>query len=302
MVKKIMAIYLEKFCLPSEYDEQEYIRFNYDLSNSDNYYPFKSFFYQQTDYHHKICFEFEPLTCFYGGNGSGKTTLLNIIAEKLALKRKTTFNQSPYFKDYVNLCLSKINNSPIDGLDKGKIITSDDIFDYILDIRHLNQGIEKDRQNLIAEYRKYKNHPIRSLSDYHHIDFEKQHSVKKHKSQFSFLQAHRQKNLKEQSNGESAYAYFTDKIQENSLYLLDEPENSLSPKNQLALVQFLMDSVRFYHCQFIIATHSPFLLSMPMAKIYDLDNTPIQVRHWTQLNNIKIYHRFFKEKESEFFE
>lgn len=296
-----MAIYLEKFCLPSEYDEHEHIRLNYELANSDNYYPFKSFFRHQTDYRHKICFEFEPLTCFYGGNGSGKTTLLNIIAEKLALKRKTTFNQSPYFNDYLKLCLSRTNNDFGNGLDNGEIITSDDIFDYILDIRHLNQGIEKDRKNLISEYRQHKDSPIRSLSDYHNIDFEKRNTIKKHKSQHSFVQAHRQKNIKEQSNGESAYAYFTNKIQENSLYLLDEPENSLSPERQLELMQFLMDSVRFYHCQFIIATHSPFLLSIPMARIYDLDNTPIQVRHWTQLNNIKIYHRFFKEKESEFF-
>ena len=38
-------------------------------------------------------------------------------------------------------------------------------------------------------------------------------------------------NIREHSNGESAFLYFTEKIQENGLYLLDEPENSLSPEN-----------------------------------------------------------------------
>ena len=63
--------------------------------------------------------------------------------------------------------------------------------------------------------------------------------------------------------------YFTEKILDGGLYLLDEPENSLSPQKQLELLQFLEDSVRFYDCQFIIATHSPFLLSLKGARIYD---------------------------------
>ena len=38
---------------------------------------------------------------------------------------------------------------------------------------------------------------------------------------------------REHSNGESAIKYFTEKIGEGGLYLLDEPENSLSPEKQL---------------------------------------------------------------------
>ena len=33
-------------------------------------------------------------------------------------------------------------------------------------------------------------------------------------------------------------------------------------ERQRELAQFLTDSVRFYRCQFIISTHSPFLLSL----------------------------------------
>ena len=91
-----------------------------------------------------------------------------------------------------------------------------------------------------------------------------------------------------------------DKIKENGLYLLDEPENSLSPARQQELVQFLEDSARFFGCQFIIATHSPFLLSMKGAKIYDLDANPVQERRWTELPNVRAYYDFFKKHESEF--
>ena len=106
--------------------------------------------------------------------------------------------------------------------------------------------------------------------------------------------------IREYSNGESAFLYFSEKITEQALFLLDEPENSLSPVRQQELVRFIEDSVRFYGCQFVISTHSPFVLSMKGAKIYDLDEDPVDVKHWTELENIKAYYKFFKKHEHEF--
>jgi predicted ATPase len=102
------------------------------------------------------------------------------------------------------------------------------------------------------------------------------------------------------SNGESGFLYFTEKIRENALYLLDEPENSLSASLQVKLAQFLEDSARFYGCQFVISTHSPFLLAMKGAKIYDLDSNPVAIRKWTELEAVRLYHDFF-EKHRELF-
>lgn len=107
-------------------------------------------------------------------------------------------------------------------------------------------------------------------------------------------------NIREYSNGESAFLYFSEKITENALFLLDEPENSLSPAKQQELVRFLEDAVRFFGCQFVISTHSPFLLSMKGARIYDLDEDPVDVKKWTQLENVRAYYQFFKEHEDEF--
>ena len=107
-------------------------------------------------------------------------------------------------------------------------------------------------------------------------------------------------NVREHSNGESAYLYFSEQIQENGLYLLDEPENSLSPLKQQELMKFLEDSARFFGCQFIISTHSPFLLSMRGAKIYDMDEDVVDVKRWTELPGIRVYFDFFKRHEEEF--
>ena len=107
-------------------------------------------------------------------------------------------------------------------------------------------------------------------------------------------------NVREHSNGESAFLYFSEKIQENGLYLLDEPENSLSPLRQQELLKFLEDSARFFHCQFIISTHSPFLLSMRDAKIYDMDEEVVDVKKWTELPGVRAYYDFFREHDDEF--
>ena len=107
-------------------------------------------------------------------------------------------------------------------------------------------------------------------------------------------------NVRTYSNGESAYKYFVEKVEEDGLYLLDEPENSLSPARQLELKQYIEDSARFFGCQFILSTHSPFLLSMHGAKIYDLDADPVDIKRWTELENVRSYYAFFKDHDEEF--
>ena len=90
------------------------------------------------------------------------------------------------------------------------------------------------------------------------------------------------------------------KVEESALYLLDEPENSLSPERQLELVKFIEEAAKYLNCQFIISTHSPFLLGMKGAKIYDLDTVPVRPKKWTQLKNVQLFYQFFKERQEEF--
>lgn len=107
-------------------------------------------------------------------------------------------------------------------------------------------------------------------------------------------------NIMEWSNGESSLMFWEREIEENSIYILDEPENSLSAENQLKLKKFIENSVRFYNCQFIISTHSPFLLKLMDAKIYDLDQIPVTTKDWAELPNVLVYYNFFKKHEDEF--
>jgi predicted ATPase len=60
----------------------------------------------------------------------------------------------------------------------------------------------------------------------------------------------------------------------DGIYLMDEPEAALSPNRQLAALAVIDQLVR-QGAQFIIATHSPILLSYPRAKILLFDETGI---------------------------
>ena len=50
----------------------------------------------------------------------------------------------------------------------------------------------------------------------------------------------------------------------------------------------------------MIATHSPFLLAMGGAKVYDLDSVPVRERRWWELESVRVYFDFFKSREELF--
>ena len=282
-------IYLRNFSFPSEDREYNFI-LDEKRTCFDTFYPFKIL--SKNDFTE---IDFEPVTILYGGNGSGKSTALNVIAEKIEASRDTIFNKSNFFKDYVDMCdMDEVKVAEIK-----RIITSDDVFDYILNLRNLNEGIDNKRENLFGDYldAKYSGFKMKSLEDYEEL---KKVNSARASTMSKFIRKNLMSNVRLYSNGESAYRYFIEKIIENGLYILDEPENSLSPKRQIELMSFIEDSARFFGCQFIISTHSPFLLAIKGAKIYDLDESPVSVKSWTSLENVRTYYEFFKHHDSEF--
>ena len=285
-------IYLSEFAFPS-YDEEYRARLDEKRTCFRTMYPF---FVLSSRGLERL--DFAPVTLLYGGNGSGKTTALNVIAEALSLRRDAPFNRSSFFDDYVKLCGFR-TLAPLP--EESRAVSSDDVFDYMLSLRAVNEGIDTKREELFDEYfQKRRSGPFRmqSLDDYDEL--KKVTDARKKTLSGYVRESGMDKNVREQSNGESAYFYFTSRIRGAGLYLLDEPENSLSPQKQLELKQFLEEEARFFDCQFIIATHSPFLLSLRGAKIYDFDGDPVDVKRWTQLESVKAYFEFFEAHRGEF--
>lgn len=91
---------------------------------------------------------FDAVTILYGGNGSGKSTLLNLIANKLRLNRIAPFNSSELFDEYTFQCDYELSYDdegfPLRIPNGSRIITSDDIFDYMLTVRTNNLDIAEN--------------------------------------------------------------------------------------------------------------------------------------------------------------
>lgn len=249
---------------------------------------------------------FDKITIFYGGNGSGKSTLLNLIAEKLDLNRIAPFNTSETFALYVNEC-KYILGCDEEGLryripNNSRIISSDDVFDYMLTVRTNNNDIAENKELAKKNYSELKygeTIKIHGLEDYEALRLQvlaRSKSVSRRK----YIRKSAGQEIVLNSNGETAFNYFNSRLNNDALYLLDEPENSLSPLYQLELVKLLEDMAHYCGCQFVIATHSPFLLAMKFTKIYNLDEIPVSIRKWYELENAKTYFEFFYKNKDLF--
>lgn len=263
--------------------------FNLVSSNikNTNIYPFSVINSKEPD-----IFIFDNITVLYGNNGSGKSTILNIIAHKLNLKGKERNNPEitgmiDYFGDYVSKCEyelgenengKKINRIP----ENSRYIKSEEI---LYEIRKIQQDAvlqESIEANLARE------RGLRNAKEFL--------NTKEGEKQFSRFEFSQEK----YSNGETTLQILEDTIEPDRLYLLDEPEVSLSPQNQVELAKKLNKMARYLGIQFIIATHSPFMLGILNSKIYNLDTKNYEVQKWSELENVRYFYEFFKERMGEF--
>lgn len=301
-------IYLRQFTLSHDGNENTaYADFRRTCINSA--YPF-GLFPQKGLYD----LSFGDITIFCGSNGSGKSTLLNVIAERLELSRSTPFNSTFYFKPFAQGCdCDLVCTTPEELRDfrrRSRIITSDDVFDHIIAVRKKNDDLDFKRQLIFDQKHLFHKFGVNEEDKIKQIDFEDPDSVRRFRensdlrrrntSASQYVRMHVGIDERTYSNGENGYMFFSEAIQPGGLYLLDEPENSLSCDLQLELQKLLLGMARYYDCQIIMSTHSPFLLATPGARIYDMDSYPVSQKRWTDIPSVRTYHDFFKEHEDEF--
>ncbi len=102
--------------------------------------------------------------------------------------------------------------------------------------------------------------------------------------------------LNAQSHGEAFLALFQHRF-EDGLYLLDEPEAALSPARQLAFLRVLHDLTRTKIAQFIIATHSPMLLTFPGATVLQIEDGRIAATAYDKTEHYSLTRAFLEEPE-----
>lgn len=238
---------------------------------------------------------FSDITILYGSNGSGKSTLLNLIANKLGCKRDTTFDPVSIYDSEKGALISNFDevsgaliahyktddNSRYVFPSKSRLISSSDIFDVVNGNLNKNRKIASDMKN-------------HEFAAYQWEEDEGSQIAKKRYERDAYARDYvwRMKNLR--SNGQEAFDFLDTRIDNDGLYLIDEPENCLSPILQKKLADLILTTSRYCGCQFIISTHSPFFLSLEGAKIYNLDRRPVtNDEKWYQLDNMKPYFQLF---------
>lgn len=314
-------IYLQNFIFPSEYSEENYLHDYYSVHVSNTYhtnmYPFKVLSGVGM-----FRLDFEPITILYGGNGSGKSTALNVISQKLHIERQSAYNSGELMDTYVGLCSFETDmrwtgeefsttghrSGRYDISEISCMITSDDIFKALLQDRvSREQTLIKSRM-LTDQAESIKMGRWTDFKFSRHLDLESGENIRQYKEAVEIRKKSVSQYLRDKlgneepgmSNGENSFVYMSGLLKKEGLYLLDEPENSLSPEMQLKLSDLLVYMARFNNSQIIMATHSPFLLSTPYAKIYNLDGAPACVSKFEELEAMQMYYAFFASMKDKF--
>ena len=107
------------------------------------------------------------------------------------------------------------------------------------------------------------------------------------------------KSLHEQSHGESFLALARHRFQKG-LFLLDEPEAALSPTRQLTLLSIMHQLIQEGDSQFIIATHSPLILSYPQATILEFGSEGLRKVAYEETEHFKVTKDFLNGREAFF--
>lgn len=103
------------------------------------------------------------------------------------------------------------------------------------------------------------------------------------------------KSLHDQSHGESLLALVQNRFRGNGLYILDEPEAALSPLRQMTLLLEIKRLVEEEDSQFLIATHSPILITYPGADIFEITPEAILKTTYEKTASYQITKRFLDD-------
>jgi predicted ATPase len=205
----------------------------------------------------KLLFK-SKVTFFIGENGKGKSTLLEAIAVSLGFNAEGGSKNFGFFTRNTHSSLHQFLR-----LARNKPVTSNSFFFR-----------SESFYNFASEVDRLDSEPAGS----------------------PFIRdSYGGKSLHMQSRGESILALVMNRFNKDGLYLLDEPEAGLSVASQIAIM-LKIEELALAGAQFIIATHSPFLLALANAEIYSFDSDEISLIEYQQTMQFILAKRMLNDK------
>ncbi|HXO77242.1 MAG TPA: AAA family ATPase, partial [Puia sp.] len=223
----------------------------------------------------------ERITIFVGDNGSGKSTLLETIALSLNISliggyigSSAGFEAARALKPYLDI--------------EWEHQTEQGFFFRAEDFSHFIDAVEREKIRIQLELNDLRGEVNDSVIDKigGSMNFTLRTMVKNYGSD---MQAY--------SHGEAYLTILQKRIQDKGVYLLDEPEAALSPLKQLSLIYFILEVLKNKKAQFIIATHSPILMGLPGAALYEIQEDGVRRVEYRETEHYRITRTFLENPD-----
>jgi predicted ATPase len=224
-----------------------------------------------------------PVTILVGENGSGKSTFLEALARKLRLPAIGSADaaQDASLDAVAPLC-NRMKTVFSVRPKYGFFLRAEDFFGYTRRIAGMQKQFLDDLARVEQEYR-------------HKSAFTQEQARMAYADSLAALYRDHGIDPDARSHGESFIHLFQSRIRPGGLYLLDEPEAPLSPTRQLALIALLLERAK--DTQFILATHSPFLMAYPGAEIWSMDTAPAAQCSYDALDSVALTRDFLNHPD-----
>lgn len=218
----------------------------------------------------------ERITVFVGDNGSGKSTLLETIALSLNIPliggyigSSAGFEAARLLKPYLDI--------------EWGWETQKGFFFRAEDFSHFIDAVEREKIRIMVELNELKGQVDDS-------------TIEKLGGSMNYTLATMRRNygsdMQAYSHGEAYLTILQKNIHDKGVYLLDEPEAALSPLKQLSLIAFILEALKNKSTQFIIATHSPILMGLPGAVLYEIQEDGMKRVDYKETEHYRITKTF----------
>lgn len=223
----------------------------------------------------------KKVTIFIGDNGCGKSTLLESIALCLRLpligghiNEHPGFEAAAILKPFIEIEWNRQTS-------KGFFFRAEDFSDFI-------NSVENDRRKIAGD-----------LSDLKGVVDDSIIKRMTGSMNYSLYQMRKDygENMQAFSHGEAYLKILQTRIGDKGIFLLDEPEAALSPLKQLSLMFFIMEVLKNGNTQFIISTHSPILMGISGALIYEIQEDSMKPVEYKETDHYRITKTFLNNPD-----
>ncbi|MEO7309083.1 MAG: AAA family ATPase [Chitinophagaceae bacterium] len=222
-----------------------------------------------------------PVTILVGDNGCGKSTLLEAIAYKLSLpliggeiKENAGFEAAEILQPFIELSWKHETH-------RGFFFRAEDFSDFVL-------GVDREKGKILSELNELKG--VANNDIMNQLNESMNWRLRAMKRSYG-------ENMQAYSHGEAYLKILQTRIGDKGIFLLDEPEAALSPLKQLSLIALIMEIIKGKNAQFIIATHSPILMGVPGATLYEIQEDGMQKVAYTETDHYRITKHFLDDPQ-----